>query len=590
MAEMRLKGKLTMDDSQFQAVLRRSQANAAKFASSLGRGVAVAGAVGFAATTAAVLATSAALGAAVKQALDLGGKFSDLRSRTGASVKSLTIWSQALDDAGIGGDQLGGIINKLQKAIESGNPAIEKMGLNLDELRKLAPDQQLARVGAAIVALKSPSQQTAAAMQIFGKSGGQLLTVFKDTSALENARNVLGSMPDILDANADRYDKVSDSIANLQKKWTAFGVGLASAIPEDFDKLLDKILGADTAKVGASLGKDIASAFENQSIYAAIATLAGNFIKLMTSATQSVADVIVSGLTSAFSEAITDLQARIELITDLVSGLGDPGSTISAMNAINSNERQIRSLEDDQANLDKRAPGSGARRKYTPWHEGAPGSGELSKEEYDRRKSQIDEAKAAAKARIAEQQSMIVKNGGLADLEERKARIREQGGPRVGFANGGQGLTAEERVKQSAGRIAETGGQVAPSTTAAVSGEAKKMATPKKPTGFDSISPQYRAQLIGSYRTEEAARAAYDQQTSAAAATRAPSQPSVMSVPSVRPPGQARTTVARQERATKILGAEATRRKKAAEAEKAKKEQEGDALKKIASTLESWDE
>jgi hypothetical protein len=556
MAEMRLKGKLTMDDSQFQAVLRRSQANAAKFASSLGRGVAVAGAVGFAATTAAVLATSAALGAAVKQALDLGGKFSDLRSRTGASVKSLTIWSQALDDAGIGGDQLGGIINKLQKAIESGNPALEKMGLNLDELRKLAPDQQLARVGAAIVALKSPSQQTAAAMQIFGKSGGQLLTVFKDTSALENARNVLGSMPDILDANADRYDKVSDSIANLQKKWTAFGVGLASAIPEDFDKLLDKILGADTAKVGASLGKDIASAFENQSIYAAIATLAGNFVKIMGAAAQSLGDIIVGSLTSAFSEPLIALQAKVQFITaQLLRATGMDTS-------VNIPELDARIAENEQ----------------TRDEIGRFGTKDGSLNFIGKRKqAQIDELK--------QRRADALSSGNVAESEQEIAdRIRREGGPKVGF---GSGVNAEERIKKAADRIIQTGKEVAPKTTESVSQEVAISRAKDNPIG-----PPVPPQLLGPpMPKKKSGISAFESiQDTPSAFQRLQSSPSIMSVPSVRPPGQARTTVARQERATKILGAEATRRKKAAEAEKAKKEQEGDALKKIASTLESWDE
>lgn len=559
MAEARLKGKLTMDDSQFQAVLRRSQQNAAKFASSLGRGVAVAGAVGFAATTAAAIATSAALASAVKQALDLGGKFSDLRSRTGASVKSLTIWSQALDDAGIGGDQLGGIINKLQKAIESGNPALEKMGLNLDELRKLTPDQQLARVGAAIVALKSPAQQTTAAMQIFGKSGGQLLTLFKDTSALENARNVLGSMPEILDANADRYDKVSDAIGNLQKKWLAFGVGLASAIPPDFDRLLDKILGADTAKVGVSLGKDIAAGFQDQSIYAAMAKLGGDFVKIMTAAAQSAGDIIVGSLTSAFSEPIIALQAKIQFLTaQLLRATGQDAS-------------------EDIGWLDKKIAQETSVRDSV----GRIGAGEDGLNFIGRKKQQrIDDYEARKRAALD--------SGNVAETEEQiKERIRQEGGPKVGF---GEGKNAEERFKKAADRITATGKEVAPNTTAAIQEEVAISRAAENPIGPPMPPPfigppmsamQKKVSGVGAFSALQSAPSAFERLQSA---------PSILSEPSVREPGKPRTTVARQERATKILGATATRKKKEEAAAAKAATSDAAMLKKAVNILESWDE
>ncbi len=75
---------------------------------------------------------------------------------------------------------MAGGIGRLQKSIYDGNEAFGKLGLKLSDLKRLSPIDAMQRVGDAIGNLKSPTDRTKAAMDLFGKSGAKLLQVFND--------------------------------------------------------------------------------------------------------------------------------------------------------------------------------------------------------------------------------------------------------------------------------------------------------------------------------------------------------------------------------------------------------------------------
>lgn len=509
MSEARLKGKLTLDDSQYHAALRKAIQAAGAFASKMGSALKTGAVAGIAAVTAAVVTMAATLAAAVKHALDLGGAFSDLRAMTGESVKYLTLLSQAFDDAGIGGENLGAIVGKMQKAIEDGVPILQELGLNLDKLKSQSPKDQLFTIGEAILKLKSPSEQTAAAMAVFGKTGAKLLTLFKDNSAMANARKVLGSMPEILDENADRFDAMSDSIGNMSKKWDAFSVGIASKLAPILEPLLDKIIAADTASFGEALGEDLTNAFTGRSATDGITTLAGNFVKVMSSAAVSVGEIILASLTKAFAEPIADFQARVEAATELVANIGNKDSAEAATVAVDTLNRRINNDKQDLAALEQRKPGSGTRKKYLPGIYGAPGSGDLSQGEYDKRRQALENSISEQTARMNEQLDIVGKSAPKKTIEERKAEILASGGPRVGF---GGGKTAEEMTSAAIARITQAASATFPQATASVEKEVKRVQVAGKPAPgtFDALSPAARAQQLGMWGGEAGARKQWD--------------------------------------------------------------------------------
>lgn len=265
MATANVRAKISLDNSAFIKGINAVKAKAKEAADSIakiGRGATAV------ITPLAAIGVAAAAGLAlgVKQAIDFGGALFDLSQRTGIAVKELVILQQAFKDSGISADQVGPVINRMQKAIagvnEDGEPTnkmFEKLGINLDQLKKLNPADQFKQIQKAIGNLASPAEKTAAAIALFGKSAGELVTLFRDGKVFENAAQVIGGQADILAANAEKFDKVSDGFKNIGTKLTGFFVGVASEVIPSLLQATDALNATDLSEIGKKFGKSIQS-------------------------------------------------------------------------------------------------------------------------------------------------------------------------------------------------------------------------------------------------------------------------------------------------------------------------------------------
>lgn len=208
--------------------------------------------------------SAGALAAGLKDALELGGQLSDLSARVGAPVKDLVILRQAFEDNGLAADQVGPAINRMQKALsgvnEDGQPTnkmFERLGLNMEELAAMSPVGQFRAVGEAIARLASPSERAAAAMAIFGKSGGELLTLFRDPRAFELAATAVGNQADILARDAEAFDRVSDVISQWKTKLEGFFVGVADSLLPLLSQIAEIFSRLDLAGMGQRFGQGL---------------------------------------------------------------------------------------------------------------------------------------------------------------------------------------------------------------------------------------------------------------------------------------------------------------------------------------------
>jgi hypothetical protein len=168
--------------------------------------------------------------------LDLGGKLSDLAASTGVAAGEMLVLQRAFQDNGLGADEAGTMINRMQRAIiEAGQGsatyarAFESLGLSMSSLRDMTPEQQLRTIGQAIASIKDPAEATAASMQIFGRAGGRLQTFFENfDGAVGSARTAVGGLADVMDGNAASFDFISDAIAGAGQKLQQFFAGFLS--------------------------------------------------------------------------------------------------------------------------------------------------------------------------------------------------------------------------------------------------------------------------------------------------------------------------------------------------------------------------
>jgi hypothetical protein len=249
--------KLALDASGFTATLTKAQAALGKL-SAVGVPVIAAG-------LAAASAAAAGLAVGVKSALDLGGALSDLSTRTGVAAGQLRILQEAFARNGLSAEKVGPSINKMQRAlVEAGDgtgPAAEAfkmLGISVDGLRGMDASSQFSAIGQAINSIPDPAGRAAAAMQIFGKSGGEMLTLFANSGAMAEAARSVGDQADILTRNANLFDQASDILGSVATKMQGFFVGVADTLVPALMPLLEAADGIDLSGLGQDLGNAIA--------------------------------------------------------------------------------------------------------------------------------------------------------------------------------------------------------------------------------------------------------------------------------------------------------------------------------------------
>jgi len=249
--------------------IKRNQAAFSRLGNALApvTGIAMGVASGLAVVGGAALVAGGAMGVGVKNALDLGGRLSDLEARTGIAAGGLMRLEQAFRNNGLQAEQVGPSINRMQKAIDAASQgsdeAVEtltRLGLSVQDLAGLSPEQQFQKFSAAIGGVQDPAQRAALAMKIFGKSGGEMLALFGNASAFTDAAAEVGSQAEIMNRNAALFDDISDKMALVGLKVQGFFVGIADYVAPVIKPLLDWFASQDLAAQGQAFGLAIATA------------------------------------------------------------------------------------------------------------------------------------------------------------------------------------------------------------------------------------------------------------------------------------------------------------------------------------------
>lgn len=106
-----------------------------------------------------------------------------MNDRTGISIEGLQRLQIAGDDAGNTVDEMANAINQMQDRLAGGDKsaagALATLNLNLEQFKTLTPDQQFMAVSDALRAVEDPAAQVNLAMDLFGKTGSQILPVLK---------------------------------------------------------------------------------------------------------------------------------------------------------------------------------------------------------------------------------------------------------------------------------------------------------------------------------------------------------------------------------------------------------------------------
>lgn len=272
---------LGLDSASFQTGLKNAQTNLNKFGN--------AAAVGFKVVAATAALAGAAMGVAVKKAIDHADALSKSAQKAGVTTEALSRLAYAADFSDVSLETLTGGLGKLSKAMAEATTnktsaaatAFKALGVSVTDAngRLRGSDAVFADLSDRFARMNDGATKTALAMQIFGKSGAEMIPLLNGGSAE-------------LKRMADEADRL--------------GITLSTKAGKDAERfndtltLIGKVLQGVTNKVMESALpalQSLAQTLASPEIASAAMTLATNIIGALDKVIQ-----VIAGITNAIAD------------------------------------------------------------------------------------------------------------------------------------------------------------------------------------------------------------------------------------------------------------------------------------------------
>lgn len=228
------------------SALRKGMASTQAFLNSWGKATS---AIGMGAIGAGMGLEGGLLGA-VSAFTEMGSEMQRGAEMTGMSVEALSQLKYAAQQSKVPVEQLEASIAKMNKSMVEGaegsaeaKQAYAALGLPIQKLAAMKPDEQLSAIADALSKIKSPTLKSDLAQEIFGKSGAQLLPLLNQgaagIAALRKQADALGLTMSSEDAKAaDELDKKFDALwATVKMGVFHIGGALAPALSNIVQKM-----------------------------------------------------------------------------------------------------------------------------------------------------------------------------------------------------------------------------------------------------------------------------------------------------------------------------------------------------------------
>jgi hypothetical protein len=159
-----------------------------------------------------------AVSGAVAEVVQLAAKAEQLQNKsltTGMTTGAIQSLQRLSENAGLSADAVTFSVSRMQRSLAAGGDNFRKAGLDAQALLKLGTSDQLKAVADRIMAIENPAQRTAAAMEIFGRGGQQLLPVLKQLAEGNEALKI-----SLSDAQIEALGNLDDAIDDMTGSWT----------------------------------------------------------------------------------------------------------------------------------------------------------------------------------------------------------------------------------------------------------------------------------------------------------------------------------------------------------------------------------
>ena len=159
-------------------------------------------AVGSAAVAGAVAGVGGALVATASKTAAYGDSIDKASQKLGVSSTFYQEWEAVLQHSGTSMDKMGGTFKRLATASQDASAdqqaAFEKLGLSMEDVSKMSPEELFTNVVSGLQGMEEGSERTAVATQLLGKGatemGALLNTSAEDTQAMIDNVHELGGV------------------------------------------------------------------------------------------------------------------------------------------------------------------------------------------------------------------------------------------------------------------------------------------------------------------------------------------------------------------------------------------------------------
>ncbi len=301
----------------------------------------------------------------IKGAIDAGDEMNKLSQKTGVAVERIAGLQLAYRQAGLDSDKLQSSLSKLSVAITSGNDALKVMGIataNADGSLKSTRDV-LGLVADKFASYRDGAEKTALAVQLFGKSGADLIPLLNQgAGALDEFDRLAQQLGLTMDAKtAAAAEKFNDTIDLIGQGVQGTGRKLAAELLPTLQSLADAFLtAANNSSLMKTVGTILKTVFQTVTVMGSeVVFVVYQMVKGVVALGEAGWNVVKFNLANAkavidkYNEEAADARVELDRFQETVMGTGS--AAVESMAAITSSGKQAAPVVNDLADKARKA-------------------------------------------------------------------------------------------------------------------------------------------------------------------------------------------------------------------------------------------
>jgi hypothetical protein len=172
-----------------------------------------------------------------KAAADWAEKLGKATRSSGLDARTFQQMAISAENLGFSMENVSSAAAKMQRNVASNSEAFQKLGLSTKDLKQLNPEEMFRQVASAISSIEDPTERAAAAMEVYGKSGAEMIPLLDEiASGAYEVNKALG------DDQVEALSKADAALDRSAQAWKNWKLSALAAIAPVFDYLTKPVL------------------------------------------------------------------------------------------------------------------------------------------------------------------------------------------------------------------------------------------------------------------------------------------------------------------------------------------------------------